>query len=377
MKIRSPFSFLILLSVLGLFSATSCKKKTTTPSTTAYSVPTTYNGFTNVDYAEAKTIIGMVSELSTEIAKGAGVNPSTAPVPLDGQHLKNMLNNQGSPFLTDPAYNTSGYSILNNCAASTHAQLNAFIDTLVAVSNSGTTAANGTAGVGLTLDATPKRYLLTANGVNYSQLVFKNLMCDLFLNQITQRVADNTLDNTTNVAGKNYTAMEHSWDMAFGFWGVPDSFPTITTGLKYWGSYSNQINAGLGCNAVMMNAFLKGRAAISNHDMATKNAQAAIIIAELDKMTAGGVAQELNEIKQSITAGDQVKIVSQLSELRAFVMSMKDNENSGRIISDMQVDELLALIPANHWNVTPTDLDAINNYIASVYGFSAYQMTIL
>ena len=382
MKTKYIFIGVFLLSTLFIIG---CKKKSitpsqptlTTPTPAAYTVPTTYNGFTNVDHIESTTIIGMMSELSTEIAKGTGVAGATSPSPLNAQHLRDLLHNQGSPFTTNTAYNGSGYSIEANCLPSTIIQIESFIDTLVAVSNQTTLASNGVAGLGLSLDATPKRSLLTAEGVNYSQILNKNLMCDLILYQITKRVSDNTLDNTTSVAGKNYTAMEHNWDVAFGFFAVSDSFPTVKTGVKYWGSYSNQIDAGLGCNQVMMDAFLKGRAAISNHDMTTKVAQAAIIVTELDKMTAGGVIQEINEVKGSITAGDQVKIVGQLSECKGFVMSMYSNQNAGRAISDVEITALLALFPVNNWNVTTEDLDNIANYIAGVYGFTAAQLLVL
>ena len=256
--------------------------------------------------------------------------------------------------------------------ATTQSELESYLDSLAKISNSGTLASNGVAGLGLSKDATPKRYLLSSAGINYSQVFFKNVMGDLILYQITKRVADNTLDNSTNITGKNYTAMEHNWDVAFGYFGVPDSFPTVKTSLKYWGSYSNQIDKGLGCNAVMMNAFLKGRAAISNKDMDTKNAQAAIIIAEFDKMAGGTVVQELNEIQVAIT--DQVKVNSILSELKAIILSMSNNKNPGRIITDAQIATLAGYIPANFWNVTTTNLDNIRAYIANVYGFTPQQL---
>ena len=46
-----------------------------------------------------------------------------------------------------------------------------------------------------------------------------------------------------------------------------------------------------------MDAFLKGRAAISHKDMVTKQEQADIIIAQFDVMNAGVVIQELNEMQ--------------------------------------------------------------------------------
>ncbi|MEZ5022552.1 MAG: DUF4856 domain-containing protein [Chitinophagales bacterium] len=55
------------------------------------------------------------------------------------------------------------------------------------------------------------------------------------------RVGDN-VDNTTIEEGDNYTAMEHHWDEAFGYLGVPVDFksnwPSDRNGRsQIWGSY--------------------------------------------------------------------------------------------------------------------------------------------
>lgn len=365
-----------LCAILSLVIISSCKKDETTTSATppvvSYTIPTTYKGFTNVDYTEATTVLGMVSALSTEIAKGTGIAPATVPVPLLSATLKNMLTNSGNPF-GNAAYDTTGFQIRANSIALAHQQTESYIDSLVMVSNTNAAAASGVAGLGITQNA--RRLLLTKDGVNYAQILNKTLMGDLIYYQISKRVLDNSLDNTTPVAGKNYTAMEHNWDLAFGYWSVPDSFPMVLTPVKFWGSYSNQVNGGLGCNAIVMNAFLKGRAAISNKDLATKNEQAAIIVAMFDKMTAAAVIRELKECDADITANDMVQLVNHLSEAKAFVMSMKNNKNAGRVITDAQIEILLGFFPQNLWNTSLTDLTNIKAYIATVYGFTPVQLT--
>lgn len=282
-----------------------------------------------------------------------------------------MLTNTGSPF-GNPMYDTLSYQIQSNSIQISHQQTLGYLDSLILVSNSNATASNGVAGLGTTLNA--RRLLLTGNGINYAQIFNKTLMGDLVAYQITKRVADNSLDNTTKITGTNYTAMEHNWDLAFGYWSVPDSFPQVLTPVKFWGSYSNQVNGGLGCNAIVMNAFLKGRAAISNNDMQTKNEQAAIIIAMFDKMTAAAVIRELKECDLDIANNDMVQLVNHLSEAQAFVMSMKNNKNAGRKITDAQIETLLGLFPQNLWNTTLTDLSSIKAYVANVYGFTPAQL---
>src|ERR1700743_373050 len=92
----------IAVTVIALLAASAgCKKDTTsspgstiTPPPSGYTVPTTYNGFTNADFTESTTIIGMTTELSAEIAKGANASPATTPVPLSITHLLNLLKNQ-------------------------------------------------------------------------------------------------------------------------------------------------------------------------------------------------------------------------------------------------------------------------------------------
>jgi hypothetical protein len=373
----------ILISGMLLYG---CKKSDPSPSsssTPSYSIPTTYNQFTNVDYSESAIVVGMTTALSNGIALGTGVSPATVPTALNLQVLLNLLSNYGNPFNSGTVsykgipYNTSGFSIEGNTLPSSQAQLIGYLDSLVSVSNSGNVASSGVAGLGLSKDATPKRYLLSANGINYAQVLKKALMNDLVLYQISNRVQNFNLDNTVSVSGKNYTALEHNWDVAFGYYGVPDSFPIIKSPLSLWGSYSNQVDSGLHCNRIVMTAFLTGRAAIVNKDMATLQAQADIIVTEFDIMNAGAVCQELNEIQTALNAGDVVKLISALSECYGFVLAMQNNTNPNRKISNDQIATLLSYFPTNFWNVKQSDLDTIRNYIGSIYGFTSAQSLIL
>ena len=51
------------------------------------------------------------------------------------------------------------------------------------------------------------------------------------------------------------TDMQHHWDEAFGYFGVPTDFPTNTEGLVGLGKYCNKVDAQLGCNKIIMDAF--------------------------------------------------------------------------------------------------------------------------
>lgn len=191
---------------------------------------------------------------------------------------------------------------------------------------------------------------------------------------ITYQIVNNYMDggisssvnNTTVVTGSG-TTMEHNWDSAFGYWGVPIDFPTNKTGVKFWGSYSTQVDSGYKVNKILMDAFLKGRAAISNKDDKTKLAQATIILEAFEKLTGAAALQEVKEVKESIN--DNIVRNSRLSECYGFVYSLKYNPK--KKITDAKINEILALFPKNFYDLTLTQLNSIRDAISAQYGFDS------
>jgi hypothetical protein len=342
-------SAVVLLLIAG------CKKSSTP--TPAYSIPTTYN-FANANFADATTRLGMYTEMSNLMKTGLTAS-------LSATTLKNMFSNTGSPFAT-AAYNTSGIQIQNQCAAQLQIDIPGGIDSLVKACNSGQPASRGVAGVGASSASPTSKYALTATGVNYAQVFNKGLMGGLVTYQIVttmDAIAKLSIDNKTQVNGE--TAMEHAWDLAFGYWGVPIDFPTNKTGVKLWGSYTTQVDSGFKANTILMNAFLKGRAAISAKDNATITEQANIILNTMERLTAAGVLQEINEIKASIS--DNIARNSRLSECYGFVYSLKYNPK--KQITDAQINTILALFPKNFYDLTLTDINNIQTAVATQYNF--------
>jgi hypothetical protein len=289
---------------------------------------------------------------------------------LNATALKNMFSNTGSPFAT-AAYNTSGINIKDQCTTLAQTDILSGIDSLVKACNSGIPASRGVAGVGASSAAPATKYALTATGVNYAQVFNKGLMGGLVTYQIVttmSNIANQSIDNTTVVNGE--TAMEHAWDMAFGYWGVPIDFPANKTGVKLWGSYSTQVDSGFKANKTLMNAFLKGRAAISAKDNATITAQANIIMNTMEKLTAAAVLQEINEIKASIS--DNIARNSRLSECYGFVYSFKYNPKR-TVISDSQINTILALFPKNFYDLAQADINNIQSAVATPFGFVGVQ----
>ena len=107
--------------------------------------------------------------------------------------------------------------------------------------------------------------MIGGDGLDHAQLIEKGLMGACLYYQATSVYFGDdrmNVDNEMVEVGEG-TEMEHHWDEAFGYFGVPKDFPTSTDGLFFWGSYSNQRNGILESNQKLMDAFLKGRAAIS------------------------------------------------------------------------------------------------------------------
>ncbi|CAM4298275.1 protein of unknown function [Pedobacter westerhofensis] len=348
-------------SALVLLIAGCSKDSAPDETIPVYTVPTTYN-FANVDLNASNTVLGMVTEMGT-VMRNATVGP------VDGVKLKAMLTNTGAPFAT-AAYNTSGLQINSQTAPLFQTDVIGFIDSLVKVSQSATAASRGVAGVGASTANAATKYALTGTGINYAQIFNKTIMGGLITYQIVNNYMDSgissSVNNTTVVTGSG-TAMEHNWDTAFGYWGVPIDFPTNKTGVKFWGSYSTQVDSGYKANKILMDAFLKGRAAISNKDDKTKLAQATIILETFEKLTGAAALQEVKEVKESIN--DNIVRNSRLSECYGFVYSLKYNPK--KKITDAKINEILALFPKNFYDLTLTQLNSIRDAISAQYGFDS------
>ena len=113
-----------------------------------------------------------------------------------------------------------------------------------------------------------RKTLLSANGVYWRQLFTKTIMGVLLQHLTTDVYLNDSLNSSISV-----TAKTHAWDQAFFLWTVPISFPANRTGVKYWGSYSSQIDSGVNkpvvnltgvnSNPTLIKAFLNGRMALN------------------------------------------------------------------------------------------------------------------
>jgi hypothetical protein len=347
---------------MSLFSIGCNKNDNDSP---GYTVPATYS-FSNVDSINAKTYLSMLAQMENAITSA-----NTAGTVVTAAKLKAMFANTGNYF-TDTTFNgvklslnNSGTSLSAFTISSAQVVLNALFDSVGAASATGKTAGNGQAGI------SDKKTLLTANGIYLRQNFTKFMMGALIGHLITDVYLTDSLNSNISLEAK-----QHAWDQAFFMWAVPVSFPANRAGVKYWGSYTSQIDSGItkpvvnltgiNANPTLMNAFLKGRAALANNDLNTAKQQAAIIIPFFETMEAAAALHETNEAKGNLPKG-AAAVCGNLSESLGFWMALKVNAH--KKISDADYNAVLALYGTNFYNITPDGINAIQNKISSIYGW--------
>ncbi|WP_299702980.1 DUF4856 domain-containing protein [uncultured Pontibacter sp.] len=357
-KLNSKMFMLAGLAVCTLFSSCS-KDEEDSPS---YTVPQTYN-FENVNYSGQTDRISMLSELDSYVKTG---NNGAL---LDAQKMRDMYANVNAPF-SEARLNTSGKQLKDKTILSAQSLFDSYFDKAASASlSAGTPALNGKAGLLTTSEGT--KYLVDANGVEPAQIIQKGLMGAVFYFQavevyLTEAKIGAAVDNTTITPGDG-TKMEHHFDEAFGYFGAPVDFPTNLNNLKFWANYSNKVNPSTGSNKALMDAFLKGRAAISAKDMKGKDEAIATIRTEWEKLVAASVILELNLAKTHIA--DQAKKSHYLSEALGFMVGLKFK--SDRKITDAQYEEAMAQLGSNFYDTTAADINAAIDIISTAYNMDS------
>lgn len=369
MKISLNKSLLLSIPVVMLMA--SCKKDTKdeitpepTPSGPTYNVPTTYN-FTSVDFTTSTQRISMLGELTGYIRTTHTTTQTVQPT-LNAQKLKDMYANAASQF-TNTALNTSGIQLKDKTsnAFSLQTILEASYDDAATTSvfaAATPTTQSASSGVAGKLISPSRAILVDANGLEYKEQTEKGLMGAVLYYQATTILANiSTYDNTTVVGGT--TAQEKAWDEAFGYFGVPVDFPTNVTGLKNWGSYCNSVNTAIGANATIMNAWLKGRAAITNKDDAGRDAARDIVVKTWEKVAAAKCITYMKGAKANFAqdADRHHNLSEGIGFINAFLY------NPSKTITNTQIAQLQAYFGTNLYNVTTADMDNVISTLASIF----------
>lgn len=369
---------IIYLGLIGLNITlhTSCKKDTKepepeptpVPTTPTYTIPTSYN-FSNADFSASTKRIAMLSELTTYIRSAHTTTAATQPT-ISAQKMKDMFMNAASQF-TDAALNSSGLQLKDQCgtahlfAAGIEAEFNDAEPASITAAAS-PTVSTASSGVRGKLIGATTAVLVNGNGYEYKELAEKGIMGALFYYQAMTILSNiGTYDNST-VSGSS-TLQEKKWDEAFGYFGVPVTFPTSTVGLKNWGSYCNSVNVAIGSNTMIMNAFLKGRAAISAKHDAGRDEAKAVVMSTWEKVAAAKCISYLKGAKNNLS--DAGRLHHNLSEGYGFVMAFKYNPN--KTISDADITTLLSYFGTNLYNLTPSNLDLAIAKLETVFSLNA------
>lgn len=369
MKIKLNKSLLFGLPVVLLMA--SCKKDKKdelspepTPTGPTYNVPTTYN-FASVDYSSSTTRLAMLAEMTGYIKTTHTSTQSVQPT-LNAQKLKDMYANAASQF-TNAALNTSGIQLKNMTSVTYNlpSLLEASYDDAATTSSFAAltpTTQSASSGVAGKLISPSRAILVDANGLEYKEQTEKGLMGGVLYYQATTILTNiASYDNTTLVNG--VTAQEKAWDEAFGYFGVPVDFPTNLTGLKNWGSYCNAVNSAIGSNATIMDAWLKGRAAISNKDASGRDAAAQTVLKTWEKVVAAKCIAYLKGAKTNFS--QDADRHHNLSEGIGFINAF--NYNPSKTITAAQISQLQGYFGTNLYNVTTTNLDNAIALLASTF----------
>ena len=329
---------------------------------TTYSVPSTYS-FTDGNGNSTVSYSGQIDRLNqlVEMIAYAETGISTT---ISSQTLNDMFSNSNNPFSF-----VSTKQLKDKCFGPDVALIEGLFVTMANASlTSSQTASAGQAG---TLTSGTSTYLFDENGFDCAEMIEKSIMGAVFMNQALNVYFGTDKMNVGNTsavnasAGEYYTTMEHHWDEAFGYFGVPTDFPTAV-GTHFWGKYCLSQNPTLGCNALMMNNFLKGRAAISNKEYTDRDQAIGTIRKTWENISA---SQSIDYLNKAISyyGTDNAKYLHVLTEAYAFSFNLRYSPLETRRMNNTEHTALMSQFGTNLWNLTLQDLNAIKATLVAKY----------
>ena len=265
---------------------------------------------------------------------------------------------------------------------------------------------------------TPAIYT-TETGVNMSQMINKLLLGAVVYSQGTSKYLNIWRDagnSEPSSSGSPYTTMEHIWDEAFGYFGAARNFSDFSDqdlvdgnlyqdangdGMINFHSEYNFTYAGYAAkrdvggsgtdySENLFNAFLEGRAAISNQASESQiQEQAEIAKENWEKVVAANVVHYMNSTLSDMDGITQDQIDNKnnwalnehWSEMKAFVYVLQYNND--KMISDedlSQLDQLIGEAPPYYLPDSQNADDVRSNYqdakeiLKSTYEFSDENM---
>ena len=340
----------------------------------------TRNGESTVSYSGQTDRLNMLEEIKDVLRAADRGEAISEQVLLD--MFQNTGGNGGGNFSFTSDRQLEDKTFAPDLDAGLFQDLFARAATASVAGSNGTVAANGTAGL-LTRENSGNTVLVDENGREFTQLIEKGLMGAVFYNQIfnvylTDARTGDDVENVELADGRNYTTMEHHWDEAFGYFDPPLDFTSPWpddrgSEDRFWSHYSNVVdnvdgNGQLGTNAILMEAYREGRAAIVNNDLQTKNAQREVLYEYLELVTAATAVHYINSTLAALDAGNIGEAFHTLSEAWAFVNAVRYSPQ--RVLSLDDIEQIMETDfgqDGNFWNVTPAGLNAAKATLVNAY----------
>lgn len=357
LKLLTPFLFLSSVFLMSCDSDDDGGPSLQVPDTYEF----TRDGQSSVFYGGQIDRLNQTSEIKEYLRKG-----DRKEITLDAETLLAMYENAGGDGDGNFSF-TSDRQLKDKTFPADVAFFEDLFTKAESASAAGLDASDGTAG--FLTRANGSTILVDANGHEFTQTFEKGIMGSVFLHQIfnvymtDERVGDN-VENTAMDGTNNYTPMEHHWDEAFGYWGVPVDFPGNKEGLRFFASYSNSRDPFIGSNDMLMDAFLTGRAAIVAKNYAVKNEQREIIYQGFEMIAAASAVHYLNTVKELLAQGDASlgEAFHSLSEGYGFLRALRISPK--KKISNATLTEILNThVGENFWDLRETDLSGLDKAI--------------
>ncbi len=344
---RTLICLLMLVSFLMLTQ--SCSKEDT-----SLVIPDTYS-FENVSYSGQTQRLDMLQEIKTYT--GLSQEPGFT---LDAQRLSAMYRNDAESAQWSASYDGSK-TIKSKTFEAVQEDFEQLIIDLAADSQSELQASPGIAGRITSTTNPEKTYLLSETGLDRAQLLEKGLMGACLYYQATAVYfgpEKMNADNTASEAG-SATEMEHHWDEAFGYLGVPNSYPQNKQGIRFWGSYLNKRNPVLDNARHLMQAMITGRAAIGENLLAERDQAIETARIQWERLVAACAIHYLNQGIAEFE--DKAIAMHALSEAIGFIYSLQFNPD--RELAKQEVETLLVILAKSkdfsHMNLYETTIDEL------------------
>ncbi|MFZ6052392.1 DUF4856 domain-containing protein [Halocola ammonii] len=319
-------------------------------------------GNLTVSYSGQIARLNQMEELTSYMKEA-----NTPGISVDAATMKEMFSNNngnGSTHFSSEAA-VAGKQLKNKCFLGTVNLYEAYMDSLAMISVNSSEGSNGTAGV-VTSTANPdKKYLLNANGFEYTQLIEKGLMGDVFYYQAIETyivgVEDGAYDNSSTLEGEFYTEMEHKFDEAFGYFGAPQDFLENPGNARFHAKYCNSRNDALETNEAIFNAFIGARTNISADDLGAAQIEMDEIRLQWHRVVAGTAISYLKGATQNMM--DPAIKCHQLSEAYAFIGNLLHNAPYN--LSPDQVQIARDYMGDNFYETTIEDIENTIGYLVN------------